>query len=141
MELALAGGHCIVMIGPPGSGKTLLARTVPGCCLRLNDDEARVATIIASVSAAGPLVGARADAAVSSAPPHPQLCGDGRRWPHMSPGEVTLANNGVLFLDELPEFDRATLEALRQPLEDGQVAISRVGRAAVFPSRFQLSRQ
>jgi predicted ATPase with chaperone activity len=56
----------------------------------------------------------------------------------MSPGEVTLANDGILFLDELPEFDRATLEALRQPLEDGQVAISRVGRAAVFPSRFQL---
>lgn len=57
---------------------------------------------------------------------------------HMSPGEVTLANDGVLFLDELPEFDRLTLEALRQPLEDGRVAISRVGRAATFPSRFQL---
>ena len=58
--------------------------------------------------------------------------------PHLSPGEVTLAHDGVLFLDELPEFDRGALEALRQPLEDGQVAISRVGRAAVFPSRFQL---
>jgi magnesium chelatase family protein len=58
--------------------------------------------------------------------------------PHLSPGEVTLAHDGVLFLDELPEFDRGTLEALRQPLEDGQVSISRVGRAAVFPSRFQL---
>jgi magnesium chelatase family protein len=138
IELALAGGHCMVMIGPPGSGKTLLARTVPGLLPPLDDDEARVATVITSVSGSEPVTGLIRTRPFRS--PHhtisyAAMVGGG---PHLSPGEVTLANDGVLFLDELPEFDRATLEALRQPLEDGQVAISRVGRAAVFPSRFQL---
>ncbi len=138
LELALAGGHCMVMIGPPGSGKTLLARTVPGLLPPLDDDEARVATVIASVSGCGPLTGLVRNRPFRS--PHhtisyAAMVGGG---PHLSPGEVTLANDGVLFLDELPEFDRSTLEALRQPLEDGRVAISRVGRSAVFPSRFQL---
>jgi magnesium chelatase family protein len=138
MELALAGGHCMVMIGPPGSGKTLLARTVPGLLPPLDDDEARVATVIASVSGSEPVTGLVRTRPFRS--PHhtisyAAMVGGG---PHLSPGEVTLANDGVLFLDELPEFDRTTLEALRQPLEDGQVAISRVGRAAIFPSRFQL---
>lgn len=138
IELTLAGGHCMVMIGPPGSGKTLLARTVPGLLPPLDDDEARVATIIASVSGAGPvtsLVRARPFRSPHHTISYAAMVGGG---PHVSPGEVTLANDGVLFLDELPEFDRATLEALRQPLEDGQVAISRVGRAALFPARFQL---
>jgi len=138
LELALAGGHCMVMIGPPGSGKTLLARTVPGLLPPLDDDEARVATAIASVSGRAPVTGLVRTRPFRS--PHhtisyAAMVGGG---PRMSPGEVTLANDGILFLDELPEFDRATLEALRQPLEDGRVAISRVGRAAVFPSRFQL---
>ncbi len=138
LELALAGGHCMVMVGPPGSGKTLLGRTVPGLLPPLDDDEARVATVIASVSGCGPVTSLVRNRPFRS--PHhtisyAAMVGGG---PHMSPGEVTLANDGVLFLDELPEFDRATLEALRQPLEDGQVAISRVGRSAVFPSRFQL---
>jgi magnesium chelatase family protein len=128
----------MVMIGPPGSGKTLLARTVPGLLPPLDDDEARVATVIASVSGSEPVTGLVRTRPFRS--PHhtisyAAMVGGG---PHLSPGEVTLANDGVLFLDELPEFDRATLEALRQPLEDGQVAISRVGRAAIFPSRFQL---
>ena len=138
MELALAGGHCMVMIGPPGAGKTLLARTVPRLLPPLDDDEARVATVIASVSGSEPVTGLVRTRPFRS--PHhtisyAAMVGGG---PHLSPGEVTLANDGVLFLDELPEFDRTTLEALRQPLEDGQVAIARVGRAAVFPSRFQL---
>ncbi|HEY1168381.1 MAG TPA: ATP-binding protein [Candidatus Limnocylindrales bacterium] len=138
LELALAGSHSMVMIGPPGSGKTLLARTAPGLLPPLDDDEARVATVIASVSGRGPVTGLVRTRPFRS--PHhtisyAAMVGGG---PRMSPGEVTFANDGILFLDELPEFDRATLEALRQPLEDGRVAISRVGRAAVFPSRFQL---
>jgi magnesium chelatase family protein len=138
IELALAGGHCMVMIGPPGSGKTLLARTVPGLLPPLDDEEARLATVIASVSGSEPLQGLVRQRPFRS--PHhtisyAAMVGGG---PRMSPGEVTLANDGVLFMDELPEFDRSTLEALRQPLEDGRVAISRVGRAAVFPARFQL---
>jgi magnesium chelatase family protein len=138
LEIALAGGHSLVMIGPPGSGKTLLARTVPGLLPPLDDEEARVATIIKSVSGSGPvrsLVRGRPFRAPHHTISYAGMVGGG---PHMSPGEVTLANNGILFMDELPEFDRATLESLRQPLEDGRVAISRVGRAAVFPSRFQL---
>jgi magnesium chelatase family protein len=138
MELTLAGGHSLVMIGPPGSGKTLLARTVPGLLPPLEDDEARVATVIASVSGSEPLMGlvrTRPFRAPHHTISYAAMVGGG---PHLSPGEVTLANDGVLFLDELPEFDRTTLEALRQPLEDGRIAISRVGRAAVFPARFQL---
>jgi magnesium chelatase family protein len=138
MELALAGGHCLVMVGPPGSGKTLLARTVPGLLPPLDDDEARLATIIVSVSGVGPvrrLVRERPFRAPHHTTSYAAMVGGG---PHVSPGEVTMAHNGVLFLDELPEFDKGTLESLRQPLEDGRVAISRVGRTAVFPSRFQL---
>jgi magnesium chelatase family protein len=138
MEIALAGGHCLVMIGPPGSGKTLLARTVPSLLPPLGDDEARTATVIASVAGTGPvrgLVRTRPFRSPHHTISYAAMVGGG---PHLSPGEVTLAHDGILFLDELPEFDRATLESLRQPLEDGQVAIARVGRAAVFPSRFQL---
>jgi magnesium chelatase family protein len=138
LELALAGGHCMAMIGPPGSGKTLLARTVPGLLPPLGDEEARVATIVASVSGTGPLrelIRQRPFRAPHHTISYAAMVGGG---PRLSPGEVTMAHDGVLFLDELPEFDRVTLEALRQPIEDGHVAIARVGRAAVFPSRFQL---
>jgi magnesium chelatase family protein len=138
MEVALAGGHCLVMIGPPGSGKTLLARTIPSLLPPLDAEESRVATIIASVAGSAPvrgLVRQRPFRAPHHTISYAAMVGGGA---HLSPGEVTLSHTGVLFLDELPEFDRATLEALRQPLEDGQVAIARVGRAAVFPARFQL---
>ncbi len=138
LEIALAGGHAVVLIGPPGSGKTMLASTIPGILPPLDDDEAREATVVASVAGAGPvegLVRRRPFRAPHHTASYAALVGGG---PRMAPGEVTLAHHGVLFLDELPEFDRSSLEALRQPLEEGRVSVARVGRAVVFPARFQL---
>jgi magnesium chelatase family protein len=137
LEIALAGGHGLLLVGPPGSGKTLLARTIPGLLPPLADAEALAATIVASVAGDAPR------ALVRQAPvraPHHTLSyaamvGGG---PRLSPGEVTLADHGVLFLDELPEFDRDVLESLRQPLEDGRVSVARAGRSTTFPARFQL---
>jgi magnesium chelatase family protein len=138
LEVALAGGHGLLFAGPPGSGKTLLARTIPGLLPPLGDAGALAATIVASVAGEGPIDRLRRRAPFRA--PHHTLSyaamvGGG---PRLSPGEVTLADHGVLFLDELPEFSRDVLEALRQPLEDGHVEIARVGRATRFPARFQL---
>ena len=138
LEIALAGGHGLLFVGPPGAGKTLLARTIPGLLPPLGDAEALVATIVDSVAAEHPIVGL-----VRRPPfrtPHHTISYAGMvgGGPRISPGEVTLASNGVLFLDELAEFDRNVLEALRQPLEDGRVTIVRAGRAETFPARFQL---
>jgi len=138
LEIALAGGHGLLLYGPPGTGKTLLARTVPGLLPELDERASLAATVVASVAASTPLC-ALVRQPPFRAPHHTSsyaaMVGGG---PRLSPGEVTRADHGVLFLDELAEFSRDVLEALREPLEEGRVEIARVGRAAVFPARFQL---
>jgi magnesium chelatase family protein len=139
LEIAAAGGHNLLLVGPPGAGKTMLARRLPGIMPPLSFDEALECTAIHSV--AGSL---RGDAGLLTwrpfrAPHHTisnvALVGGGTI---PRPGEISLAHNGVLFLDEMPEFDRRVLEVMRQPLEEGRVTIARASRTAVFPARFVL---
>ena len=138
-EVAVAGGHNILLCGTPGAGKTMLARAIPGILPELSFEEAMEVTKIHS--AAGLLKGGRgiADQRPFRTPHHSAssiaLMGGGQK---AMPGEISLAHCGVLFLDEFPEFKKDALEALRQPLEDGQITITRANSRATYPAHFML---
>ncbi len=138
LEIAAAGAHNLLLIGPPGTGKSMLASRLPGILPPLSDAEAMATAAIASISRQG-LDLERWATRPFRAPHHTAsavaLVGGGSQ---PRPGEVSLAHNGVLFLDELPEYSRYVLEVLREPLESGRINISRAARQAEFPARFQL---
>ncbi len=140
LEIAAAGGHNVAMVGPPGSGKSMLARRLPSILPNLSEREALEATAIHSVMGLTgkeePLLTQRPFRAPHHTTSAVGMAGGGAPLPR--PGEISLAHNGVLFLDELPEFHKDVLEALRQPLEDGRVQISRAAGTEIFPARFML---
>ncbi|WP_374600498.1 YifB family Mg chelatase-like AAA ATPase [Niveibacterium sp.] len=137
LEIAAAGRHSLLMYGPPGSGKSMLAQRLPGILPPMNEAEALEAAAVQSID--GGFDPARWAVRPVRAPHHSAsaaaLVGGGAS---PRPGEISLAHHGVLFLDELPEFDRRVLESLREPLETGHITVSRAARRADFPARFQL---
>ncbi|MBK5970055.1 MULTISPECIES: YifB family Mg chelatase-like AAA ATPase [Thiorhodovibrio] len=139
LEIAAAGAHSLLFIGPPGTGKSMLASRLPGILPPLTEDEALQTAAVRSVVGRDQPDRSRWRERPFRAPHHtasgPALVGGGS---HPRPGEISLAHHGVLFLDELPEFDRRVLEVLREPMETGRIHISRAARQAEFPARFQL---
>ena len=139
MVIAAAGGHNVLLVGAPGTGKSMLARRLPGILPPLTREEAVETTKIYSIAGQMPagrgLVTARPFRSPHHSASSAALAGGGAQF---RPGECSLANCGVLFLDELPEFSRESLEVLRQPLEDGCITVSRAAGSATYPSRFQL---
>jgi magnesium chelatase family protein len=137
LEIASAGGHNLLLIGPPGAGKTMMARRLPGILPPLTLDEALEVTTVHSVAGLLPTGAGLVTERPFRAPHHTisyaALVGGGAQ---PRPGEVSLAHQGVLFLDEMLEFGRHVLEVLRQPLEEGTVAVARMARTAIFPARF-----
>jgi magnesium chelatase family protein len=138
LEVAAAGGHNLLMVGPPGSGKSMLASRLPGLLPPLDAGEALEVSMIHSVAGqldGGQLIRRRPYREVHHSATLAAMVGGGMR---ARPGEISLAHQGVLFLDELPEFHRATLEALRQPMETGRATIARANHHVMYPARFQL---
>ena len=140
LEIAAAGGHHLLMVGPPGAGKSLLARCLPGILPPLSFDEAlevsRIHSVAGLLSPKQPLLRWRPFRAPHHTVSYVGMVGGGHGIP--VPGEISLAHHGVLFLDELPEFDRKVLEALRQPLEERRITVVRAGVSVTFPASFML---
>ena len=138
LEVAAAGGHNVLMVGPPGAGKSMLAKRLPGILPDMSRDEALHTTAIWSVAglttADAPVILRRPFRAPNQTASRQALAGGA----DLKPGEMSLAHNGVLFLDELPEFHRDVIDLLRQPLEEGEVTVSRAAGSATYPSRFML---
>ena len=139
LEVAAAGGHNMIMVGSPGSGKTMLARCLPGILPQISFEEAMETTKIYSLAvllqAGSPVITSRPFRTPHHSASSVSLVGGGK-FPR--PGEISLAHNGVLFLDEMPEFTKDCLEALRQPMEDGVVTISRINATITYPARIML---
>jgi magnesium chelatase family protein len=138
LEIAAAGGHSLIMVGPPGTGKSMLAERLPGILPPMTREEALATAAMQSLGSAGFDIanwGKRPFRAPHHTASAVALVGGGSQ---PRPGEISMAQHGVLFLDELPEFDRKVLEVLREPLESGRVSVSRAARQAEFPAEFQL---